>query len=774
MTEIPNSGPNFFGDLIDGSSLDEVAKERAKTYSEVKINPSEKTKYMDMGWSFEKQLRNSVIMRKEKGTDKLLEDDVWLVFKNVGFEVMNKDRNFKISVPSRDKKQIDVFAKDEYNAFVIFCTSQEKEGLSNSLKSKIHEISDLKIEITAEIQKHFREKIRVSFIIVTKNILWNKTDEQLASEKRIFFWKEDELEAYKMLGKQLDHAAKYQMYSILFGDRVCTEVGKIKVPAMRGGKGKEKYYLFLMHPEELFKIAYVHRREKSNPQEIRTTYQRMVNKKRLDEIGEFIDNGHQFPNNIILSFKQKPTFEQNPKIEDVKKISYGLLIFPPYYGCAWIVDGQHRLYGYTKSQHAAEHTLPVVAFENLDVNEQANLFVDINEKQKAVNKNLLWELYPDIYEGSEKEESQQLCAISLIAQRLNSEKDSVFYKHIEIPSILLKNKEKEECNLTLTNICDAIKENNLITRGEGLLFEDCYENSIKSTSEKIEAYFSVFVEFLRNDWENGRRGLIRTNNGIRVLFIIFRQLLKYLKFSGKEEVFLCKNLTKFKEETKTIIKPILEHLKNIDSEERDDIRKGSNKALMMRNTQKLLWELKEQTGFGMELWVDGKGWSPPIPKEEDNDELIRQLINKTLLETKKFIIAKLKAIHQEKWWVEGVPQGIKENIQKNIASNLTKYPYKAEEFKLYSYENKFLEFSSPSDLKEVIKYGKNWHELSHIFGDAEYASSQFKSFENIRNMYVGHEERKVNVDEIEKKLGYWGTKWIRRCVGLDVRKQASN
>ncbi|GAI30498.1 unnamed protein product, partial [marine sediment metagenome] len=277
------------------------------------------------------------------------------------------DRNFKIQA-GFSAKQIDVFAKDEHNIFIIFCTSNK----SISLKDEIRIISDLKKDISLSIKKHYDKSFRISFLLVTRNIIWNETDEKLASEKQIFYWKHDDLEAYRMLVEQLGHAAKYQMYSILFQGRKSPEVRDIQVPAMRGGVGREKYYCFLIRPQELFKIAYVHRREKSNPKEIGSTYQRMINKRRIEKIGEYIDKGNSFQNNIIIAFKQKPTFEPNPKVKAVSGISYGILKSPPFYGCAWIIDGQHRLYGYSKSKHAATHTLPVVAFESLNVEYQAN------------------------------------------------------------------------------------------------------------------------------------------------------------------------------------------------------------------------------------------------------------------------------------------------------------------------------------------------------------------------------------------------------------------
>lgn len=757
------SGSYFYGGLISGDVLEEVAKRKIKPYHEKKVYSSgDRRNCENDGWFFERQLKKAVLMRREKPSDELLEDEVWLIFKQLGFIEMNKDRNFKIQAGS-SPKQIDVFAKDEHNIFIIFCTSNK----SISLKDEIHKISDLKKGISFSIKKQYGKTFRTSFILVTKDIIWGETDKELASEKQIFYWKDDDLEAYKALVEQLGHAAKYQMYSLLFRGRKSPEVSDIQVPAMRGGVGREKYYCFLIRPQDLFKIAYVHRREKSNPQEMGSTYQRMVNKHRLEKIGEYIDDGKSFKNNVIIAFKQKPTFEPHLKVEEARGISYGILKFPPYYGCAWIIDGQHRLYGYSKSKHAEDHTLPVVAFESLHVTDQANLFVEINQEQKSVNQNLLWDLYPDIYYDSEDEEQQVLGTISLVAKRLNSDENSLFYKHIRIPSVLTG--DKKESNLTLTNICEAIRENGLIDKESRLLFKDDYEKTIDFASERINAFFKVITQHFPGDWEKGNKGLLRTNVGLRIFFIILRQLLRYLNYFGKNSVYLKNDLSDFKAETYNTLELLLNDLKNMNSQKIDQFRKGSTKGLVLKSAQELLWYIKEDhktEGFGAELWLDGKGWSPQIPDEQSNEK-IKELVKDTELESKKFVIEKLKTIHGEKWWDSGIPEGVKQNIRRVIYQELTKAPYKKVEIGTYSNEKRFFNYSSTSDLKEAIKYSPNWKVLERIFGDAEYMSSHFKSLENIRNAFIGHEERRQDIDIIIKNLGYWGTRWIRRCMELE-------
>ena len=74
----------------------------------------------------------------------------------------------------------------------------------------------------------------------------------------------------------------------------------------------------------------------------------------------------------------------------------GILSIPNAYGIAYIIDGQHRLYGYAGSDYKRTNTIPVVAFENMESREQLQIFMDINENQKAVSKNLRLDLEEDI------------------------------------------------------------------------------------------------------------------------------------------------------------------------------------------------------------------------------------------------------------------------------------------------------------------------------------------------------------------------------------------
>ena len=65
----------------------------------------------------------------------------------------------------------------------------------------------------------------------------------------------------------------------------------------------------------------------------------------------------------------------------------GILRLPQTFRAAYVIDGQHRLYGYADSSRASTDLIPVVLFTNLETSDQVRLFMQINENQQAVPKN---------------------------------------------------------------------------------------------------------------------------------------------------------------------------------------------------------------------------------------------------------------------------------------------------------------------------------------------------------------------------------------------------
>ena len=458
-----------------------------------------------------------------------------------------------------------------------------------------------------------------------------------------------------------------------------------------------------------------------------------------------------------MNFTNEPIFEQKEKIGE---IVLGTLSLPREYGSAWIIDGQHRLYGYLNSGKSEDAYISVLAFDNMPVKDQAKLFVDINKEQKPVSAGLLWDLYSDLYTDSTDTRQQELRAISKISKKLNSDKSSPLYQLIELPS---QSKDiQKKAHLSLTRICVAINENRLIRENENLLFDESYNNTVETAFEVIKEYFNTISKLYLEDWVKAEKGLLCSNVGIRILLNILRQLLEYFNFYEDKSIYFSKNKDKFNEKTINILTPVIEKIKTMTQAERNKISGDTNRENIVENTQKLLWDLKERTNFGLELWKKG-GWTPGIP-ENESDKRIKDLIDETEVKIKSFIVRELKLLFGDGWWEKGIPLETKDRIKEIILKDTSKIPWK--EFESLPNEEK-LRFAGTSHLKDMIIKKSNWVQFEKSFvKNKEIVSTAFTFYAALRDKFA-HSERIKDLDEIEKGLGYWNMKWLRRCIGLD-------
>lgn len=100
---------------------------------------------------------------------------------------------------------------------------------------------------------------------------------------------------------------------------------------------------------------------------------------------------------------QKVAEKDLVEIEDGKNGSATVRLPEGFTGINWeyttlppieVIDGQHRLWAFGKSELDGEFQLPVVAFVGLDISWQAYLFYTINIKPKKINASLAFDLYP--------------------------------------------------------------------------------------------------------------------------------------------------------------------------------------------------------------------------------------------------------------------------------------------------------------------------------------------------------------------------------------------
>jgi len=126
-------------------------------------------------------------------------------------------------------------------------------------------------------------------------------------------------------------------------------------------------------------------------------YQRLLDPKRAKDIAKYVNAGNVIPGAIILSAQKEAKLQFD---HENNRLTYNLAP-----NAFLVIDGQHRLYG----THQSEQDIPlaVCIFDNLDLEEEAQYFFDINSTQRSVSKTLQLELTKFIAKPASKDEVRQ-------------------------------------------------------------------------------------------------------------------------------------------------------------------------------------------------------------------------------------------------------------------------------------------------------------------------------------------------------------------------------
>jgi DGQHR domain-containing protein len=181
---------------------------------------------------------------------------------------------------------------------------------------------------------------------------------------------------------------------------------------------KRSLYLFSMNSKKLLDLTYVLPKSRDDPQQI----QRSLDEGRVKRIGDYVQEPNCFlPNSIVLNLDKTVKFRAKGK-------SGGDLVFPQKKGkFGYILDGQHRLYGFKHSGHV-QFDLPVVAFIAAPRDVAYKVFADINSLQSKVNEVLLQLLR---YEIRDLGKTETVLSVSIVHD-LNNELDSVLKGKIKV------------------------------------------------------------------------------------------------------------------------------------------------------------------------------------------------------------------------------------------------------------------------------------------------------------------------------------------------------
>ncbi|WP_315806507.1 MULTISPECIES: DGQHR domain-containing protein [unclassified Bradyrhizobium] len=347
---------------------------------------------------------------------------------------------------------------------------------------------------------------------------------------------ERELDYFSQLAEHLGRATKYQFLAEYLGGQKIPEMRDQKVPAIKGKLGGKVFYSFVSTAEQLLKICFVNHRTLADPLAL-PTYQRMVKRARLRSIGDYLKSGGFFPTNILINFDERRPFDR--KGGDLNSdVQFGDLHLPERYKSAWIVDGQHRLYGYSViDPKFSKQNIAVIAFEGLKRDEEANLFVTINHEQKSVPRTLLDELDADLKWGSTNPTERLAAIAARIVQTLTEEVGGPLFRRVIAQGI----QGDDIMCLTMPELKGGIVRSHLIgnlAQKRKLLVDGPLTGSNDLTTVKrASATISAFLQNIRSAnptrWDQGREGDLSNNVGLRALLLLLNALITHSETKNK-------------------------------------------------------------------------------------------------------------------------------------------------------------------------------------------------------------------------------------------------
>lgn len=695
--------------IVSGKELITAKNKRKNLYIEARERKVALEELEEEGWEYVKDYADSkfVKVRKEKPFYERFEDQIWLLFFQMGFKHLNRDANFKMNYDFNNPdftQQIDVFAADDETILIVECKSSEDLN-EVQIKKDIEKLHGQMEGLRKCALKQYPGR-KVKFIWATHNCIMSAKDIKRLQEWDIIFFSDSTIQYYSELVKHLGTCSRYQLLGNLLAN---TEIKKMqnKVLAIKGKMGGHEYYEFSIEPEKLLKIGYVLHRNEAN-KNMMPTYQRIIKRKRLKEVQSFINDGGYFPNSIIVSIDsggRKLQFDESPtKLDDsISKI--GVLHLPKRYHSAYIIDGQHRLYGYSDSEYANTNSIPIVAFVDLDRSEQLKLFMDINENQKSVSKTLRITLNSDMLWDSPNQNERRDAIRSKIAQMCGEEQSSPLLGRVVIGE---DEKNNIKC-ITIQAIQLALqkcsffstfaKNNTIATNGSFDVGDN--QATIDRFYPFLEGCFKTVKNECETEWSLGEQGILTINRGIQGIIRIINDVVNLLIAQNK--LFpLTQDIDDIINEVEYYMSPLLNHINKLTEEQRIELKSfygGGAENKYLHYFQKVIHDsLTDFNPEGLEEYIENT--------TKEYNATSKEYIYAIEEKLKDVIAESLQEYYGDKWLIKGLPKTTYKEAEKAASDKNYELLSNDEESDIEPWD-----CISLSDCKDIVVYSRNWSEI---------------------------------------------------------------
>jgi len=543
-------------------------RRRNDPYIYQSVHPADVKGFVAEGWEIHKSGNTRVRLKQRKSHNVWLEDCVWALLRRMRYPQLS-GKHFKLEYErpdgTIDSKQIDVFAKDDETVLVVECKSRAARG-RKSLSKDLTETYYLQKPIADAIRRIYGRGFRpqIIWMYVSQNIVWSEPDLARADAINVRVVTENEFRYYDKFIRHMGPAGRYQFLAEFLHEKKIPGLENIKIPAVRGRLGKHNFYSFVIPAKHLLKIAFVNHHALNHP-DGRPAYQRMVSPKRINELGSFITNGGFFPTNILVNFVSGCKFDLLTNKDNASPdLKFGWLHLPSRYKSAWVIDGQHRLYGYSHlDEKFLQQNLFVLAFDRLDTTTEADLFITINNKQRNVPRTILVSLKADLKWGSSDPRERIEALASSLIKATNSDPSSPLYQRFSIEGL----EDAEGSALTIGEVSKGLVRSGLL----GKLLQKSYvlgplcgstdEETVTRARKFLNSYFSQIQNCNPDRWAQGKMGAILSNPGIRAHLLLIGETFRYAALNRRIDPELCSE-SELMDEILPIIGPVLDFIRD--------------------------------------------------------------------------------------------------------------------------------------------------------------------------------------------------------------------
>ncbi len=713
----------------DVSRLGKLYKAFKGEYEEMSVPHGMVDDQVREGWEIVDIKKSVTRIRRKKSISKQFEHQVWCQFYELGFRCLNIDDQFHLrwGEGEKDRKQLDVVAVGEEAIFVVECKAAAELKSAPSFKDEAEALRLRKQGVINALRQVYGQDKKVKFIFATKNYNFAgcSADLERFKEQKVYIYDEKTQKYIDKLIKNYKDSVLYQFYGLMFRDEAINN-NRIEIPAIEGNMGKHKYYMFSIEPAKLLKLGFVLHRTAANDFDL-PTYQRLLVPKRLKNITEFINGGGFFPNSIIINFntnkKHKLEFQAESKGQDTKS-RLGILKIPNVYGMAYIIDGQHRVYGYAGSEYKDTNTIPVVAFVGMIPEEQLNLFMEINQNQKAVSKDLRLDLEEDMLWKSSKLDSKMKALRSSIIKVLANKKESPLYNMITVG-------EDTAC-FSFTSFDNAFSKATFIPKATASRFKEdsirysMYDTTIhdddtamRESRDKITDFVIRCYSYIKDNYPefyDRNNKYIMSIRGVVPYICLISDLRNHLIDKGlltnKSSSVECADaITKY-------LKALMEGLKSLSNEEKDrflGIQGKMAETIWLRTYQNLINKtFPEYNPSKLIEWRE--------TQDKELQEKGRKIGQSVVAEIRKMVICQLEELFGEHWDLE--INTIKNACTKRANDQMAKHHKEGVDFE----EIVWTDMIDMSELKTIIE---------RFWSREKEGASAFKTFESIFSFDIG-------------------------------------